>query len=136
MLVNGASGAVGSAVVQLASHAGARVTGVTSGRNADLVRSLGAERVIDYTQTDFAAGDDRYDVVVECVGNAPFDRVRGDPAPGGALLLVIADLRGMLGARRQSRRSGLLVTQAGSGSAASVMRDARRSRRGRALCGR
>lgn len=123
VLVNGASGAVGSAAVQLASHAGARVTGVTSGRNADLVRSLGAEHVIDYTETDFAAGDERYDVIVECVGNAPFDRVRSILRPGGALLLVIADLRGMLGARRQSRRSGLLVTQEGSGSPASVMRD-------------
>ena len=123
VLVNGASGAVGSAVVQLAAHAGAHVTAVTSGRNAELVRSLGAEKVIDYTQQDFALGDDRYDVVVECVGNAPFDRVRGILRPGGALLLVIADLRGMLGARGQSRRSGLLVTQEGSGSAASVMRD-------------
>jgi len=123
VLVNGASGAVGSAVVQLAAHAGAHVTAVTSGRNAELVRSLGAEKVIDYTQQDFALGDERYDVVVECVGNAPFDRVRGILRPGGALLLVIADLRGMLGARGQSRRSGHLVTQEGSGSAASVMRD-------------
>ena len=123
VLVNGASGAVGSAAVQLAAHAGARVTAVTSGRNADLVRSLGAQRVIDYTQDDFAVGDERYDVIVECVGNAPFDRVRGILRPGGALLLVIADLRGMLAARGQSRRSGLLVTQSGSGAEASVMQD-------------
>ncbi len=123
VLVNGASGAVGSAVVQLAAHAGARVTAVCSGGNADLVRGLGAHRVIDYAHEDFAAGDDRYDVIVECVGNAPFDRVRDIIRPGGALLLVISDLRGMLGARGQSRRSGLLVTQEGSGSGASIMRD-------------
>ena len=123
VLVNGASGAVGSAVVQLAAHAGARVTAVTSGGNAELVRSLGATHVIDYTTDDFAKTDARYDVIVECVGNAPFDRVRGIIRPGGALLLVIADLRGMLGARGQSRRSGLLVTQEGAGSGASVMAD-------------
>jgi NADPH:quinone reductase-like Zn-dependent oxidoreductase len=123
VLVNGASGAVGSAVVQLAAHAGAHVTGVTSARNADLVRSLGAERVIDYAVEDFASGSDQYDVIVECVGNAPFERVRGILRPGGALLLVIADLRGMLAAGAQSRRSGLLVTKDGSGSGASVMRD-------------
>ena len=102
VLVNGASGAVGTAVVQLASHAGARVTAVCSAGNADLVRSLGAERVIDYAQEDFAAGADRYDVIVECVGNAPFDRVRGILKPGGALLMVITDLRSMLAERRQT----------------------------------
>jgi NADPH:quinone reductase-like Zn-dependent oxidoreductase len=123
VLVNGASGAVGTAAVQLAAHAGARVTAVTSGRNADLVRSLGAERVIDYTREDFARGDARYDVIVECVGNAPFERVRDVIRPGGALLLVIADLRGMLAARGQSRRSGVKVVKGDSGAAASVMRD-------------
>jgi NADPH:quinone reductase-like Zn-dependent oxidoreductase len=123
VLVNGASGAVGTAAVQLAAHAGAQVTAVTSGRNADLVRSLGAQRVIDYTAQDFATGPERYDVIVECVGNAPFARVRGILRPGGALILVIADLRGMLAAGRQSRRSGMLVTKDGAGTAASVMRD-------------
>ena len=123
VLVNGASGAVGTAAVQLAAHAGARVTAVTSAGNADLVRSLGADRVIDYAREDFASGEERYDVIVECVGNAPFERVRGILRPGGALLLVISDLRGMLAARGQSRRSGLLITQQGSGSDASVMHD-------------
>lgn len=123
VLVNGASGAVGTAAVQLAAHAGAHVTAVTSGRNADLVRSLGAERVVDYTREDFARGDERYDVIVECVGNAPFERVQGIIRPGGALLLVITDLRGMLSARGQSRRSGVKVVQGDSGAAASVMRD-------------
>lgn len=110
VLVNGASGAVGSAAVQLAKQRGAHVTAVTSGRNAELVTSLGADRVIDYTKEDFASGGDRYDVIVECVGNAPFDRVEESINPGGALLLVISDLKGMLRSRGQSRRSGKLVT--------------------------
>ncbi|MGW9166960.1 NAD(P)-dependent alcohol dehydrogenase [Agromyces sp. NPDC055658] len=123
VLVNGASGAVGSAVVQLATARGARVTAVTSGRNAELVRSLGASRVVDHTREDFAAGDvdsgaasggpARYDVIVECVGNAPFGRVAHLLRPGGALLLVITDLAGMLRAGRQARRSGLVVDHRG-----------------------
>ena len=110
VLVNGASGAVGSAVVQLAKLRGARVTAVCSGANADLVRSLGADRVIDYTAEDFAATGEVYDVVVDCVGNAPFERVERSIKPGGALLLVVADLKGMRSAGRHSRRSGKLVT--------------------------
>lgn len=110
VLVNGASGAVGTAAIQLAQQLGAHVTAVTSGRNAELVTSLGADRVIDYTKQDFTAGDDKYDVIVECVGNAPFDRVESSMKPGGALLLVIADLKGLLRSRGQSRRSGKLVT--------------------------
>ncbi|WP_353813578.1 NAD(P)-dependent alcohol dehydrogenase [Agromyces sp. SYSU T00266] len=117
VLVNGASGAVGTAVVQLAARRGARVTAVTSGGNAELVRSLGAAQVVDYTREDFAAaapGDaPRYDVIVECVGNAPFGRVAHLIRPGGALLLVIADLAGMIGAALRPRRRGILVNQAG-----------------------
>jgi NADPH:quinone reductase-like Zn-dependent oxidoreductase len=110
VLVNGASGAVGTAAIQLAMHRGAVVTAVTSGRNAALVTSLGADRVIDYTREDFTAGDDTYDVIVDCVGNAPFDRVEGSIATGGALLMVVGDLRSMLRSRGQTRRSGKLVT--------------------------
>jgi NADPH:quinone reductase-like Zn-dependent oxidoreductase len=122
VLVNGASGAVGSAVVQLAAARGAHVTGVTSGRNAELVRSLGASEIVDYTREDFAAvgaADGRrsdgsgYDVIVECVGNAPFGRVAHLLRPGGALLLVIADLPSMLAAGGQARRSGLVVDHRG-----------------------
>jgi NADPH:quinone reductase-like Zn-dependent oxidoreductase len=117
VLVNGASGAVGTAAVQLAASRGARVTAVTSGRNAELVRSLGASHVIDYEREDFAAPvpgtDPRYDVIVECVGNAPFARVAHLIRPGGALLLVIADLRGMIGAALRPRRRGIRVNQSG-----------------------
>ena len=110
VLVNGASGAVGTAAVQLAKELGAHVTGVCSAANAGLVTSLGADRVIDYRTEDFTADGRTYDVIVDCVGNAAFDRVDASLRPGGALLLVITDLGGMIRAPRQSRKSGKLVT--------------------------
>ncbi|HLM07635.1 MAG TPA: NAD(P)-dependent alcohol dehydrogenase [Blastococcus sp.] len=110
VLVNGASGAVGTAAVQLAKHAGAHVTGVCSGANRALVASLGADRVIDYATEDFTAEAARYDVLVDCVGNAPFERVGHLLEPGGALLLVIADLPALLRAPIRSRRTGRVVT--------------------------
>lgn len=123
VLVNGASGAVGTAVVQLAAARGATVTAVTSARNAELVRSLGAARVIDHEREDFAAPGTgtRSDVLVECVGNAPFTRVSHLIRPGGALLLVIADLPAMLAAGRQSRRSGIRVDHRGGDMGAEGM---------------
>ncbi|WP_394554988.1 NAD(P)-dependent alcohol dehydrogenase [Agromyces sp. MMS24-JH15] len=112
VLVNGASGAVGSAAVQLAADRGATVTAVTSGRNEALVRSLGASRVIDHAREDFLADPEarsRYDVIVECVGNASFRRSRHLLRPGGTLLLVIVDLRDLLTAARRARRAGLVA---------------------------
>ena len=113
VLVNGASGAVGTMAVQLAKHRGARVTAVCSARNAELVRSLGADRVIDYTVQDFATEGRRYDVIVECVGSAPFERVEQAITPGGALLLVITDLKRAITASRHTKRTGKLVTTRG-----------------------
>jgi NADPH:quinone reductase-like Zn-dependent oxidoreductase len=110
VLVNGASGAVGTAVIQLTKQLGGHVVAVTSGKNAELVMALGADRVIDYTREDFTANGARYDVVVDCVGNAGFDRVEASINSGGALLLVIAELGQMLRGRGQSRRTGQLVT--------------------------
>jgi NADPH:quinone reductase-like Zn-dependent oxidoreductase len=110
VLVNGASGAVGSAAVQLAVELGAQVTGVCSGTNSTLVARLGATRVIDYRQEDFQTEARTYDAIVECVGNAPFERVVHVLKPGGALLLVISDLGGMLRARGRSKRSGKLIS--------------------------
>ena len=72
--------------------------------------SLGADRVIEYTRQDFTANGARYDVIVDGVGNAAFEKVEASINPGGALLLVICDLRGMLRSRGQTRRSGKLVT--------------------------
>jgi NADPH:quinone reductase-like Zn-dependent oxidoreductase len=96
VLVNGASGAVGVALVQLAKHFGADVTAVCSGANAELVRSLGAARVIDYTQDDFTKNGERYDVIVDTAGTAPFSRCRGSLKAGGRLLLILAGLADVL----------------------------------------
>ena len=106
VLVNGASGAVGSAAVQLATHAGARVTAVCSAPNRELVTSLGADRVVDYAAEDFTTATTAYDVIVDCVGNAPYERVAHLLEPGGALLLVVADLPAILRAPLRRRRTG------------------------------
>jgi NADPH:quinone reductase-like Zn-dependent oxidoreductase len=92
LLVNGASGAVGSAAIQLGKHFGAKVTAVCSAANAALARELGADKVIDYQQTDFASSGQRYDVILDSVGNAPYSRSRAALADGGRLLMVVADL--------------------------------------------
>ena len=110
VLVNGASGAVGTAAVQLAKQSGAHVTGVSSAANADLVASLGADRVLDYSAVDVTTEGRTYDVVMDCVGNLPFERAAATINPGGALLLVVADLKGILLAPWRSRASGKLVT--------------------------
>jgi NADPH:quinone reductase-like Zn-dependent oxidoreductase len=109
VLVNGASGAVGSAAVQLAAAAGAHVTAVSSAANQALTASLGAARTIDYRVTDFAVEGATYDVILDCVGNAPVDRALPSLAPGGAVLLVAGDLRSLVAAKGQSRRNGITV---------------------------
>jgi NADPH:quinone reductase-like Zn-dependent oxidoreductase len=95
-LVNGASSAVGSAFVQLARHFGVDVTGVCSTRNVELVRSLGASHVIDYTREDFTQNGETYDVIVDTVGTAPFSRSKASLNERGRLLLVLATLPEML----------------------------------------
>jgi NADPH:quinone reductase-like Zn-dependent oxidoreductase len=88
VLINGASGGVGSFTVQIAKAFGAEVTGVCSTKNLDLVRSLGADYVIDYTKEDFTKGDQRYDVIYDLVSNRSFAERRRILKPGGICVLA------------------------------------------------
>jgi NADPH:quinone reductase-like Zn-dependent oxidoreductase len=84
VLINGASGGVGTFAVQIARSYGSEVTGVTSTQNLDLVRSLGADHVLDYTTTDFVGGGRRYDLILDTVGNRSVPDLRRALAQGGA----------------------------------------------------
>ena len=88
VLINGAAGGVGTFAVQIAKWFGADVTGVCSTRNADMVRSIGADRVIDYTQEDFAKSGQRYDLFFDCVGNHSLLACRRVLNPKGIYIVV------------------------------------------------
>lgn len=107
VLINGAAGGVGTFAVQFAKYFAAEVTGVCSTKNIDLVRSLGADHVIDYTNQDFTKSDQRYDLILDCVGNHSVAKLRRALKPRGKGVLVgapkdvgvmatIASLIGML----------------------------------------
>jgi len=88
VLINGASGGVGSFAVQLAKASGAEVTGVCSTRNVELVRALGADHVIDYTKQSYADGGERYDLIVDLVGNHSISANRGVLTDSGRYVIV------------------------------------------------
>src|SRR3954465_277454 len=96
VLINGASGGVGSFAVQIATALGAAVTGVCSTRNVELVRSLGAAHVIDYSKGDFTDGPERYDVILDNVGNQPLRRLRRVLTPTGTLVSNAGSIGGIL----------------------------------------
>ena len=109
VLIIGASGGVGSYAVQLAKALGAEVTGVSSTKKLDLVRSLGADHVIDYTREDFADGAERYDLILDIAGNPTLARLRRVLTPTGTAVIVGGEQGGRLtgGLDRQFRALAL-----------------------------
>jgi NADPH:quinone reductase-like Zn-dependent oxidoreductase len=89
LLIIGASGSIGSAGVQLAKHFGATVTAVCSGANVELVKSLGADKVIDYTKEDFTKNAETYDLIFDVVGATTFDHCQNSLKPKGTFLACI-----------------------------------------------
>jgi NADPH:quinone reductase-like Zn-dependent oxidoreductase len=108
VLINGATGGVGTFAVQIAKAFGADVTGVCSTRNLDLVRSIGADRVIDYTQEDFTRGTDKYDLIFDVVGNHSFAACRRVLHPNG---IAVAAGGGGVDGRRLGRWMARLLTE-------------------------
>jgi len=123
VLINGAAGGVGTFAVQIGKSLGAEVTGVCGSRNVELVRSLGADRVIDYTQEDFTQGTRRYDLIFDCVGNRPLMALKRLLEPEGRHLAVGVPPQGrwigplgrflktVLFSRLVSRRFGLFLAK-------------------------
>lgn len=109
VLVVGASGGVGTAVVQIARHFGAEVTGVCSTDNVSLVRSIGADRIIDYTREDFVAGVETYDIILDTTATVSLSRVERILKPGGRLLIVNGSFAQALGMERPAKGSGKKV---------------------------
>lgn len=96
ILINGASGSVGSAAIQIARSMGSEVTAVCGASNARLVKDLGANHVIDYTCQDFAMSDKSYDVIMDTIGNCNYRRCKSALNDSGRLMLIVADLKQML----------------------------------------
>lgn len=113
VLINGAASSVGAVAVQLARHFGAEVTAVCSGRNGELVRSLGADHVIDRTKSDFTVARDAYDVIFDAVGKSSFGRCKSALKPGGIYLTTVPSLAilwHMLTKRKPGKRGKLATT--------------------------
>jgi NADPH:quinone reductase-like Zn-dependent oxidoreductase len=107
VLVIGASGGVGTYAVQIAKAFGATVTGVCSTENVDLVRSIGADDVVDYTREDFADGSARFDLILDIAGNSHISRLRRALAPDGTVVIVGGEGGKWIGVGRQIRAVAL-----------------------------
>ena len=111
VLINGASGGVGTFAVQIAKSYGAEVTGVCSTKNMELVRSLGADHVIDYTQEDFTQKEQRYDLILDNVANRPISDYTRALSPNGSYVsvkfnasaLILGSLISMTGSKKVSQ---------------------------------
>jgi NADPH:quinone reductase-like Zn-dependent oxidoreductase len=118
VLINGASGGVGTFAVQIAKSTGSEVTGVCSTRNLDLVRSIGADHVIDYSREDFTKGEVRYDLILDAVGNHSVSEYKRALSPGGIGVVVgfttmvrmfRVVVRGKLASQTASKKVGMMM---------------------------
>lgn len=108
VLINGAAGGVGTFAVQIAKAYGAEVTGVCSARNAEMVRSIGADHVIDYTQEDFTKSGRRYDLLFDLIGNRPLSACRRALSPDGTYVVAGGPDGGWLGPLRPMLKAPVL----------------------------
>jgi NADPH:quinone reductase-like Zn-dependent oxidoreductase len=119
VLINGASGSVGSACVQIAKHLGAHVTAVCSGRNAEMVRTLGADHVIDYRTQEVIETNTQYDMVVDTVGTLPWAQAKHAIRDGGKMVLIAGITSDMFLGGLKARLAGKIMV----GGVASEHRD-------------
>jgi NADPH:quinone reductase-like Zn-dependent oxidoreductase len=110
VLITGASGGVGSYAVQLAKAAGAKVTGVCSTEKVDFVTALGADRVVDYTQEDFADGVQRYDLIIDIAGNSSLSRLRRALTTTGTAVIVGGESKGNITGGLDRQLRALMLT--------------------------
>jgi 2-desacetyl-2-hydroxyethyl bacteriochlorophyllide A dehydrogenase len=123
VLINGAGGSIGSFAVQLAKHFGADVTGVDSTEKLDMLRSIGADQVIDYTQEDFTRSGETYDVIYDVVGKSPFSRSVKSLKPNGRYLLGNPGLSQQIRARWTSMPDSKKVISWASRAASEITED-------------
>lgn len=106
VLIIGASGSTGSAAVQLAKHFGAEVTGICGPSNIELVKSLGADYVIDYAREDFTKNGKTYDIILNCNSEISFSDIEHSLKPRGRLALILGNFKQLVGLERASKKSG------------------------------